>query len=342
MGHVVDLSDRALVERQAREWLVRLDADDPLSQQEGEALRAWINRSPAHRAELTRLSKYWGSANVLTELAVPLQPGATASQHRSQPRAGMLAAAACVVLALAGVASWLALRPSGVGSGSFGTAIGQQRQLALTDGSSVQLNTDSQIQVSYGDDARRIRLLRGEALFTVARDASRPFEVIAAGGVVRALGTAFSVRLDGENINVAVTHGTVEVTSPEEPSSGSGGRGVLQAGDVTTFVARRGNPRRAEIAVEHLPDQELQRRLAWQDGYLVFAGQPLSEVVEELNRYSPTPLRIASPGIETLTVGGRFRVGDLDAVLDVLRTSFGIQATAAPDGSLRLESAEPR
>jgi transmembrane sensor len=333
MGDVVDFSDPALIERQAREWLVRLDSEEPLSSQESEALRAWIESAPAHKAELTRISSFWGSANVLTELAVPLAARA-AHEHRSSSRAGVLAAAACVVLAVA--ASWFVLRPFGTDTGSFGTAIGQQRLLELADGSSVQLNTDTQVQVSYDRDARRIRLLRGEALFTVAHDSSRPFEVSASGGVVRALGTAFSVRLDGDNISVAVTRGSVEVTSPEAATAATG-RGILQAGDVTTFATREG-----EIDVEHLPEQELRRRLAWQDGYLVFAGEPLSAVVEEVNRYSPTPLRIASPGIETLTIGGRFRVGDLDAVLDVLRTSFGIEATATPDGSLRLEAAKPR
>jgi transmembrane sensor len=335
MGEIVAFSDRALIERQAREWLVRLDADEPLSARENEALRAWIGCSPAHKAELTRLSRFWGSANVLTELAVPLAE--TARRHRSNTRTGMVAAAAaCLVLAIAVAASWAVLHPRGTESGSFGTAIGEQQLLELADGSSVRLNTDTAVQVSYADNVRRIRLLRGEAIFTVAHDPSRPFEVVAAGGVVRALGTAFSVRLDGDSISVAVTHGRVEVTSPQARANETG-RGVLQAGDVTTFVTRD-----REIDVRHLPEQEIQRRLSWQEGYLVFAGEPLSEVVEEVNRYSPTPLRIASPALETLTVGGRFRVGDLDAVLDALRTSFGIEAVAAADGSFRLEAAQSR
>jgi transmembrane sensor len=334
MGNVVTFVDRALIERQAREWLVRLDADDPLSAQEADTLRAWLSCSPAHKAELTRVSRFWGSANALTELAVPLAE--KAAPRRSIRQAGMLAAAACIVLAAVGTGSWLALRPSGMDSGSVGTAIGQQRVLDLADGSSIQLNTDTRVQVNYADRARNIRLLRGEAHFTVAHDPSRPFEVIVPGGVVRALGTAFSVRLGGDHISVAVTRGRVEVTSPGAPAS-EAARGVLKAGDATTFA-----PRDDEIVVQHLSEGELRRRLAWQEGYLVFAGEPLSEVVEEVNRYSPTPLRIGSPGIETVTVGGRFRVGDLDAVLDVLRTSLGIEATMSADGSLRLEAAQPR
>jgi transmembrane sensor len=333
MGDVVDFSDRALIERQAREWLVRLDADEPLSRIESEALRAWIDRSPAHKAELARLSSFWSSANVLTDLAVPL--GKLASDRGSNRSAGMLAIAACLMLAVAAFVSWTVLRPSGMDSGSFDTAIGQQRLLKLADGSSVRLNTDTEVEVDYVEGLRRIRLLRGEALFTVAHDPSRAFEVVASSGVVRALGTAFSVRLDRGSIRVAVAHGKVEVSSPDASSSDAG-RGVLRAGDVTTFAIDQ-----AAIAVEHLPEQEIRRRLAWQDGYLVFAGEPLSEVVEEVNRYSTTPLRIANPRIETLTLGGRFRVGDLDAVLDALRTSFGIEATAAADGSLRLDAARP-
>lgn len=334
MGDVVTFSDRALIERQAREWLVRLDADDPLSAAERAALRAWLDRSSAHKAELTRLSQFWGSANVLTELAVPL---AEAAKLRPRNRStGMLAAAACIVLAIAAAVSWVAFKPAATDSGSFVTAIGQQRLVELADGSSIRLNTDTLVQVSYADDVRRIRLVRGEAIFTVAHDPSRPFEVIASGGVVRALGTAFSVRLDGDHVSVAVTRGTVEVVSQEARATPSG-RGLLQAGDVTTFVSRE-----SQIDVEHVPEPEMQRRLAWQAGYLVFNGEALSEVVEEVNRYSPTPLRIASPQLETLTVGGRFKVGDLDAVLDVLRTSFGIEASTSPDGSIRLQVAQPR
>jgi transmembrane sensor len=318
------------IEQQAREWLIRLDADEPLSAAESAALREWIRRSPAHRAELKRLSRFWSNANVLTELAVPLQ--AAKPGFRWAP----LAVAASILVAATTAAAWWIFQPDGVGNGSFGTAIGQQQLLSLSDGSSIQLNTDSQVQVSYSDGSRTVRLLRGEALFTVAPDKTRPFEVHAASGVVRAVGTAFSVHMQGNNISVAVTHGKVEVMTADAGQTRST-LGSLSAGEVTTFSTA---PR--DIHVTQLPENELQRRLAWHEGYLVFAGEPLSEVVREVNRYSPTTLHISDPELAKLAIGGRFRIGDLDAVIDVLHASFGINANRAADGSILLESAHTR
>jgi transmembrane sensor len=326
MGDVVTFSDPAGIEAQAREWLIRLDSGT-LTAREREALQEWLNRSSAHRAELKRLTAFWNSADVLTELAVPVRR----RQSTFAPRAARLSLAAAFAIAIIAAGAWWMLKPQSISSGAYGTALGEQRLLTLEDGSSLQLNTDSHVQVSYRENLREIRLLRGEALFTVSPDAKRPFEVHAANGVVRAVGTAFSVQLEGSEISVAVTHGRVDVleTRANQPPDK---RGSLVAGEVTTFHS--GLP---EIEIQRLPEQELERRLAWHEGYLVFEGEPLSEVVAEVNRYSPTRLEVTDPQLANLAIGGRFRIGDLDAVLDVLHSGFAIDAHRNADGSLRLE-----
>jgi transmembrane sensor len=333
MGDVVTFSDPAVIEVQAREWLIRLDSDTPLNDKESEALREWLARSPAHRAELKRLSQFWSSANVLTELAVPVK--------RRTPvfRVARLSLAAAFAIAVVALGSWWGLGLRSITGGSFGTAIGQQQLLTLKDGSTVRLNTDSQVQVNYRENMRQIRLLRGEALFTVARDAKRPFEVHTPNGVVRAVGTAFSVHVDGNETSVAVTHGKVDIITAEEGVAPAK-LGSLMAGEVTTFHGSLPSVE-PEIQIQHLSEDELQRRLAWHEGYLVFAGEPLSEVVKEVNRYSPTRLEVADARLASMTIGGRFKVGDLDAVLDALRGS-GIHATPAAEGSIRLEFSPPR
>jgi transmembrane sensor len=357
MTNVVGFDSRASIGRQAREWLIRLDGDAPLSGEEQAALREWLSRSPLHREELTRLARFWNSANVLTELAVPLERAVDArrddarSQLRAKPyarqRTRIFAAAAGVLFAsvIAGFWWWTNKTPLRA-NGIYGTAIGQQQALSLPDGSSIQLNTDSQVEVRYSSGLRKIRLLRGEALFAVTHDASRPFDVYAANGIVRAIGTAFAVRLAGGDVNVTVTTGTVEVSevAAEAAAPATHGSTEVRRARARVTAGQMVNLHAAgsTVAVRELPPPELQRRMAWHEGYLVFSGEPLSAMVEEVNRYSPVTLRIADPKLASLAVGGRFRIGDLDAELDVLRENFGIQSVRDDDRNIRLEPAPPR
>ena len=346
MSNVVEFEVRASIERQAREWLIRLDGDKPLRAAERRELREWMNRSPLHREELTRLAQFWSQANVLTELAVTLEPGKRSAGRRWRWPRIFFVAATCT-LASVMLLGWILQRADTVVNGTYGTVIGQQLTIALPDGSSIQLNTDSQVQVAYGAHLRRIRLLRGEGLFSVKPDANRPFEVIAAQNVVRALGTAFAVYLRGSDIDVTVTTGAVEVAeeapptapTPEERLTPQRSRqlGRIKAGQTTTFGGGSDH-----IEVLQLAEPELQRRTAWSQGYLAFSGEPLSEVIQQFNRYSPVTLEIGDPALAALPIGGRFRIGDLDAVLDALQNNFGIRSQRLDDRNIRLESDHPR
>jgi transmembrane sensor len=336
--NVVGFEARASVERQAREWLIRLDADEPLAREEVQALRDWMSRGPIHREELRRICRFWKQSNVLTELAVPVERDHEESiliVRVTTARTALAVAAAVVASAVIG---WWSLHLStGATNGIYGTPIGQQLTIPLPDGSSIQLNTDSQVQVRYGDHVRRIRLLRGEALFAVKPDGNRPFEVCVADSVVRAVGTAFVVHLEGIKVVVEVANegraqtpagGTAPVNTPSPYRLGR-----VTAGQITTFSSGGDH-----IEVQQLAEPELQRRMAWHEGYLMFSGEPLGEVVEQMNRYSPVTLQIADPRLESVAVGGRFRIGDLDAVLDALHTNFGIESRQLDERSIRLES----
>ena len=347
MTKVVEFEARTSIERQAREWLVRMDGDELLTEAETEALRDWMSRSVLHREELKRICKFWRRANVLTELAVCLE-SATEKQKRSGRSARWataVALAASAVLAAVILGWWYLQRVDRMSNGGYQTLVGQQRSIALADGSSIQMNTDSQVQVAYTSDSRTIRLLKGEALFSVMPDPQRPFEVFAADRVVRAVGTAFDVHLDGSKVDVTVTKGAVDVAEVgqqrtvthrkstkvnEDPPSSSLGR--LKAGEMTSVGSGSNH-----IEVKQLAEPEMQRKMAWQEGFLAFSGEPLSEVVEQVNRYSPVTLELGDPKLASIAIGGRFRIGDLDAVLDVLETNFGVKAHQVDDRYIRLE-----
>jgi transmembrane sensor len=347
MTNIIDFETRSTIEGQAREWLIRLDGDNPLGDAELADLREWVGRSSVHREELTRISKFWNQANVLTELAVPLdrQNDRNAGHSRQRLRANVVAASGLIASTL--LIAWWFGRTDGADNGTYGTAIGQQQTVSLPDGSSIQLNTDSQVQVNYSQRLRRIRLLRGEALFAVVPDKHRKFDVYAGDGVVTAVGTAFSVHLEGNKVDVTVTKGIVDVaevggalTATRAESNNARTTlklGRLKAGETTTFGAQT-----QQINVRELAESELRRRMAWHEGYLVFSGEPLSEVVEQVNRYSPVTLHIADPKLASIAVGGRFRIGDLDAVLEVLRANFGIQSSRIGERDIELGPAVPR
>jgi len=348
MNNVLEFETRATVERQAREWLVRLDGDSPLDDLESRSLQEWLDQHPSHRAELTRVAQFWSQANVLTELAVPLKRVTRAPRRNPARHTPLVFAAASILIAAVILVAWRWQMVTGASNGTYGTAIGEQRTIPLPDGSAVELNTDSQAQVEYSPADRKIRLLRGEALFTVAHNTLRPFEVYAGNTMVRAVGTAFSVTVAEREVAVTVTKGIVEVAEVGSSSATDGtvrGKveirshrlGTLKAGQ-TTQVGE--NP--DHIQVQQLPAPELARRMAWQEGYLEFSGEPLSEVVAQINRYSPVTLQIADPQLASIAIGGRFRVGDLDAVLDVLRANFGIRTTQVDERSIRLSAARPR
>lgn len=349
MSKVVEFEARTSVEHQAREWLVRMDGEEPLTDAETQALREWMQRSALHRAELKRICKFWRQANVLTELAVCLD---SVTQRRADNRRRWLGAVALAASAavVAVILTWWSLqRVDGIGHITYQTLIGQQKSIALSDHSSIQMNTDSHVQVDYSREARTVHLLKGEALFSVMPDPTRPFEVYAGESVVRAVGTAFSVHLDdNNNVDVTVTKGAVDVAEvsaahpvtrhqPVKGAPRSSSLARLKAGEMTRVESGSDH-----IEVQQLAEPVLQRKMAWQEGYLAFSGETLSEVVEQVNRYSPVTLEIGDPKLASVAIGGRFRIGDLDAVLDVLESNFGIKAERVDEHSIRLESAGRR
>lgn len=348
-NNVVSLATPASIEQEARRWVIRKDSDEPLSDAEKEALREWTGRSVLHRSALLRFSQFWSEAEILALLKD--RPEYQVPRRTGRVRAilvvtGAIALASVMLIYLV----YLGVRAVGeAGPLTYETAVGQQRIVSLSDGSSLQLNTNSRVQVGYGRQMRRVRLLQGEVLFSVTGDSRRVFEVFVADSIVRARSTVFVVRLEGRGVEVLDTTGTVEVSDVADSWSSTDRRwidaaprtarlGQLGAGEVGSFDSGSGH-----MEVRRLAEPEVERRMAWQEGFLAFSGEPLSVVVTELNRYSTTTLEIGDPRLASIKISGRFRIGDLEGVLDLLRKAFGIRARrGSGSGNIRLESAEGR
>jgi len=208
---------------------------------------------------------------------------------------------------------------------------------ALPDGSHVELREGSRIEVVFSDAERRVRLVGGEAHFVVAKNAAWPFVVEAAGVAVRAVGTAFAVRVDATQVDVLVTEGRVrveqpaptgqtgDVPSPESPIVAASHRAVVS-------LAAPAAP-----AVTPVTPQQIQDVLSWQAPRLQFYETPLSEAVAEFNRYNSRKITLADGSLGNAPIGGAFRVDNPEGFVALLELTLGVRSerNAAGDFVLR-------
>ncbi|MGX9721370.1 FecR family protein [Stenotrophomonas acidaminiphila] len=278
----------------AAEWVAREDAG-ALSPAEGERLAAWLAADSRHLGAYARMQAIMSSCDRLHR-GEHAPDAADARVVRPQVRAwAWRVAALAASLALVAVA---ALRFLDGGADTYTTRIGEISRVSLDDGSVVTLNTDSRVRVRFDEGHRNIELLRGEAMFDVAKDRRRPFAVAAGGTRVVAVGTSFSVRRSPERVNVLVREGVVKVDEAEQPVA------RLQAGDKAS-IAGRGAP-----VVARVDTVEVHRELAWRDGMIAFSGETLQEVAREFARYNTLRIRIADPEVAGLEVVGMFSATD--------------------------------
>jgi transmembrane sensor len=343
--NVVEFGGRASIEHEARKWLIRMDSGEPLTEAERRAWTEWLERSPLHQEEFTRLSQFWNAANRLAELAGNGIEPAGRVRNRPLPASSLsrILMTASAVLASTLLGWWGFRQASGTGTRAYETPVGQQKTVLLPDGSSLQLNTNTRVEVVYRHNSRIIRLTRGEAHFAAASDPSREFEVHIADTVVRASGTVFNIYVGEQTVEVIVTSGRVEVLNGKStPETATGAADVtpdnlpdsaqLKAGEAADFHTSSGLMR-----VRQLAEPELRQRLAWRGGYLEFSGEALSQVVAVLNRYSTVRLEIGDPGLASVAISGRFRIGNMGAAVRLLCKTRGFRARRV-GGRIRLDS----
>jgi transmembrane sensor len=371
--NVYDFPDRLIIEEEAGEWLIKLDGDTALSAEEREALVEWLKRSARHKAALYDLAEFWGKMNILTELAVPL------GSHESQAEKETIDFAppgiftfnrvsmAMVMFMLCAVITFTFWQhtPNSLSdsNGLYATIVGQQQTTTLADNSVIQLNTNSQIEVKYDKHFRNVYLLQGEGHFSVAKDPDRPFRVYAGDGMIQAVGTAFSVHLKHQDISITVTEGQVALTAVNEMKIASsdpdiesnsqviaasgektrtGNLGTLVAGQSTVMkhlAMKESKVKTSLDSIQTIEEPELARRLSWRDGLLIYSGETLEEVVTDISRYTTVSIEIVDPEVKTIKIGGQFKVGETDAMFDVLEENFGLHVKRLSRNQVQLYTA---
>lgn len=352
------------IEEEAAAWIARLDGKPP--REWPPEFRTWLAADLKHQAAFTRLTVAWRRFDPLRKLR-PLDR-ATVDEDLLAPRAPVhdglstqvsphgIAHSAAVeplhvrhrepvpakragwrmlrpVLAIAALAlivvsvSWLVL--GDLHSRVYETNVGGHERVPLEDGSVIELNTNTRIRVKFSDTRREIILQRGEALFTVAHQADRPFEVAVAGVTVQAVGTEFSVRRhDDRLVETLVNEGHVVMFQTNrvlglpfgrhamEPILGPGDRALVDG------------PR---VSVMNTGVADVRRRFMWVTGRVEFRGETVSELVQELNRYSLHRIVILDPELGTRSAAGAFDVTQPESFVPALSSVYGADKFALID-----------
>lgn len=363
------------------------------------AFARWLAESPEHRRAYEAIEETWSALQstgrtpeilaLRHETALRLTRGASRGL-----RPGRWAAAAAVVLAIGSLAVAMAVR-SGGGldelrgrqllswvlspffrgtNGTYATTIGERLAVTLDDGSQVTLDTQSELKVAFSKGERDVRLLRGQALFEVAKDRARPFVVAVRNRRFVAVGTAFDVRLDADRISVTMVRGVVRVergTSTGASAAAPAGRGMnatlgLVRPDTSRGAHRAldaihnglsGRPTLSDIDTtasivttitageqlvvdsqdhDHVRLADPDRVTSWQRGQLIFDNTPLAEAVAELNRYSDTKIKLAEPALANLRISGAFATGRPRVFVQALSSYFPVTVASSGDRTIVL------
>jgi len=333
-------AERASREAVAVDWLIAHDAG--LTPERQREFERWLAADPQHAVVWSEVQRAWTRLDRLPEL--PHFAVVPRSERRRRFRPAWAVAAAAVLAA--GIFFWPESQPASPGS-PVGIVRMAPNVFVFPDGSRAELNEGSQVAEHFTAAERRVRLVRGEAHFSVMKDASRPFVVEAAGVAVRALGTAFNVRLEPTGVEVLVTQGHVAVEAPAHAGA-------------TEVVAPNGTPREpgrllpdlqagqravVDLTSPALPPQvvavspgDMARSLAWQGPRLRFSDVSLEQVAAEFNRQNRAKL-IVEGSAANILVSGTFRADNVDVFVRFLEAGFHVVAERRSDGSMILRRA---
>lgn len=325
----------------AAEWLVKRDRG--LSASEQDEFLQWLAADPRHGEWFALHRHLVGDFNCLAQWC---------PEHSDEPNPDLLArpqrrvrwlvpvvlagaAAACLAVSVTLWRSWApGADHDAATAAAFAAAGGYERRI-LEDGSTVELNRGAVVAVKFTPGERRILLTQGEALFTVTKNAARPFIVHAGGVDVRAVGTAFNVRLDANAVEVLVTEGSVQLKQPsskipEHPAARSAASEAAATAVEPPLVSagQRATISRASAApppqIAPVTVEETSRALAWQVQLLDFSSVPLARAIAEFNRRNRVQFRLADEALAQMPIVASIRSDNVEGFAKVLEQTPGV------------------
>ena len=372
----MDASDRRRrASEEAAVWWVRLQSEE-LARAEREQFVDWLRESAVHVAEMLRVQKvhdalerFQGWAKIATDglddegngdniVSLPPHPRPASSPLRTEvslsdsqrgvrgeaspgtTRRRLWIGAIAAGLAVVAISAML-IFPMLRDQTTIQTERGERREVALADGSVLEVDPQTRIRVAFEEHARRIVLERGRALFRVAKNSARPFLVEADGTTVRAVGTAFGVERQQQGVIVTVAEGKVGVYGSNVPASQEVNETSTPGGSASPSTAAKQGPIPREIlltagqqvrmpssgAAEPVRTVNSERELAWAKGQLVFDNESVAGAVEEFNRYNRVQLHVTDEALAMRPVSGVFDASDPESFIGFLQTVASVHVT---------------
>lgn len=320
---VIPIRDNDL-EEEASLWIVKMERG--LSTEDEDALRAWLSLSVKHHRYFLHYAEAWGKTEALSSLAdlfprVKSEPPRHARRWSWESVLGSVAVSIMFLLILS-----LDQTPSNLPVVSYETAVGGQSNVVLSDGSVLTLNTNTQVDVAMGPKLRSLILRAGEINLDVAKDPSRPLQVVVGETVFEAVGTQFNIKIDQtKHVELLVTEGLVRVgVSPKDVMS-SKSIGGQRPQDLLIGQGEKVTIKGGARVLETLPENDIEVELSWKEGNLIFKGQPLGEAITEVSRYTSVEFVVVDDDLKTIQIAGLFKSGDVAGFLSALEANFGVR-----------------
>lgn len=338
---------KIILQDEAAAWIARLSSDQ-LTSEDKHRFSCWLNTSPEHKSAFDQMSALWGnldnvrflsSAKDMLEsdnkqaldVSIPEIKNSEKCTPSFWTKGKGLAAASVILVAMLAVIipllSPLPEAPSHQAQAAievlrYSTAVGERRKIALNDGSMMELNTNSVVEVRFGAKKREISLLKGEVYFDVAKDRVRPFVVNTGNGEVMAVGTAFNINRYSDKTIVTVTEGTVAVRD-------------LQQNEVSnkpSYVSPNQKIVIDEGGLGRILAISRGENIEWMSNTVVFNDMPLPVALAEIGRYLPFDIRLIDPSLSQVKVSGTFSLGSPQATLEAIVATFNLSKTETGGG----------
>jgi transmembrane sensor len=311
--------------QQATAWFAKLDSS-AVSDEAKSQFFAWLDASETHQQAYIEIEQLWGKLEIVKQL----------------PRSGIFndgnwfssafgrwgqVGAMLSVLAIATVTLLFLNQPPDVSEHRYVTAVGERLDFRLEDGSLLQLNTDSAVSVRMDTSHRLLTLIRGEAFFDIAPNADRPLIVRTTGGLVRVLGTQFNIRQTGSGSIVSVIEGRVAVAVQGEARPLED----LDFNPGLTLVANQQVKLMENQPMAALTVIDSDTVTAWRQGQLIYEGNTLADVIDDLNRYFPGTIRLEEQSLGDLEIVGVINLRNKTATLAAIEATFGVQVVSVSE-----------
>lgn len=346
MTNVYRLPVREEATAKASEWLARLDRG--LSPDEVRELRGWVDADPDNAPALIQVAGLWDRMDSLSRLA-DLFPK---PEPRRARRVRLTLAVAMSVIVAAATA-WFILAPAGKPGETgapvhlaaapssyhqdFETAVGEHSTVILPDGSELTLNTNSRVRAEFSGSMRTLNLAQGEVYVKVAHDEAKPFVVRARNRIVRAIGTAFNVEIkQDQRVEIIVSEGKVLIGVADAEAKDLAPALLESMG--TSLIAGQRATLGENARIEDIDAEEIDVKLSWREGNIVFRGEPLADALDEIGRYTRVEFVIQDEELKSIRVAGLFRAGDVDGLLTTLRENFNISYERLDEQTIVLHS----